>query len=322
MTPSILSPDLETAEVHAAVGVDAGARTSLAPFLALAGTALMIALLVAFLAALLLPGGAHAEAPVTGKVAWAELAEDAPLDCGALRLRDTDHCEIREFTTALREGHFAVEGMTNGSVIVTGAEGSEVRIVARVVSRSGGMRGDPRRDAARLATEALAGRFQVSSPRRSLFGGGSSGSVSVDLALEVPREAALSLRTTNGAIRVTGVQGALDARSTNGLVEVAEAGGSLEIRTTNGGVRASLLHGPAAGERVSLTATNGSVDLVLPENVGARLEARTSNGGIRSDFGLAYEGARRNQASGVIGSGGGEITLRTTNGPIRIARRP
>jgi DUF4097 and DUF4098 domain-containing protein YvlB len=68
--------------------------------------------------------------------------------------------------------------------------------------------------------------------------------------------------------------------------------------------------------------TNGSVQLALPERISARLELSTTNGGITTDIPITVQGrVNRRQVSAVLGSGGPEINIGTTNGAIRITQR-
>jgi DUF4097 and DUF4098 domain-containing protein YvlB len=73
-------------------------------------------------------------------------------------------------------------------------------------------------------------------------------------------------------------------------------------------------------EGVQVRSTNGSVQLTLPQQTSARLELSTTNGGITTDIPISVQGrVSRRQLSAVLGNGGPEIRISTTNGSIRIS---
>ncbi len=292
------------------------------PFLALAGTALLVAALLAALAGW---SARSAEAavvtlPMVEVVApGAEALQPAPW-CDELRGGGATHCEVRSFTTALRGGSFSVDGVTNGTIRVEAWSGSDVRVTARVHASNAGTANRARDLVEGVALDTSGSGIRVSGPRSGLF---SRGNWNVDLRIQLPEAAAARVGTTNGSIRVEGIRGGVEARTTNGSVSLLEVGGAVIARATNGNVNVEFAQGPGAAraDRVEIRTTNGTVTLTLPADAAARLTARTTNGSITSDFPLDFEGQRRNRASGTIGGGGAEITLQTTNGSVRI-RRP
>lgn len=148
---------------------------------------------------------------------------------------------------------------------------------------------------------------------------GSGVQVTVEYEIHVPyrlRWAAVS--TVNGNVHVQGVTGAGTLNSVNGSVEVVDSEGRFSGVTTNGDVRMQLRSLPQGGP-VNLTTINGSVVLSVPAGTNAVIRVVNRNGDFRSDFPLAALGAyASNRFSGKLGSGGGEIFMRTVNGAIRL----
>ncbi len=252
----------------------------------------------ALLLALLAPAAAAAQ----GTADWCD-------DAGS-----SDHCEVREFTLETRNGALEVNARPNGGIRVEGWDGTEIRVQARVTTRA---RTD--RDAEELAREvevlSAPGRLSTEGPRT---GGRTSWSVSY--RIQVPVGTELDLSTTNGGISVTGVRAAVEVRSTNGGIRLEDVEGPVRARTTNGGVQAYFSPGAALQHGTDLQTTNGPVSLHLPAGVSARIEASTRNGGITTDFPITVLGRLGRHLSGVLGEGGPEIRIRTTNGPVRIRR--
>ncbi|CAN5734201.1 hypothetical protein BH23GEM11_BH23GEM11_07940 [soil metagenome] len=279
--------------------------SSFLPFLAAGSAAMLVALLLAALS--LVVATPATGSPSSSQQGW----------CAEAQMDRDDHCELRALSTSAGSGPFSVSGMANGSISVEGWDGREVRVTARIIARNAGSA----RAAAGLAESVElrtgSGQLQVAGPRSGIF---RRASWSVDLRIQVPEGIDLDLSTTNGAVRVTGVGGAVSARTTNGALSLEGARGSVTARTTNGSVTVALSGGGSGNQIVDLRSTNGSIDLRIPASFGSRVEARTSNGRIASDFPLEMEGRRQNQASGTLGDGSGTITLRTTNGTIRLQR--
>ena len=164
--------------------------------------------------------------------------------------------------------------------------------------------------------------------------------VEVDYEIQSPSGVDVDLGTTNGGIRIRGVEGKVDATTTNGSIDLQDGADRVDLRTTNGNIDASVdaLGGEgrfsatngsidvevrSGNAPVRATTTNGSVELTLPADFSGRLDARTSNGRVRSDFPITVPaGSPQNRLSGSLGAGGNTtITLRSTNGNVDLKRR-
>ena len=105
------------------------------------------------------------------------------------------------------------------------------------------------------------------------------------------------LRTTNGSVRAENMRGTLDAQTSNGGIEVRNQEGNTALRTTNGRIRAEAVKGPfeafttnggvvaqvakAGAERpVRVESSNGGVELTLDSADRGDVRVSTSNGGI------------------------------------------
>jgi DUF4097 and DUF4098 domain-containing protein YvlB len=169
-------------------------------------------------------------------------------------------------------------------------------------------------------------------------------------------EGSAHLKTSNGGIRASGIQGTLDAQTSNGSLEISDVEGDSTLRTSNGAIRADVRKGgfeaittngsitarvmDADAKPVRLESSNGHIDLTmnavrelhadtsnssivvrLPGSANATLRAHTSNSSIISDFDVAAHGViSKHRIEGTIGSGGPLLDLGTSNGSIRILR--
>jgi len=110
--------------------------------------------------------------------------------------------------------------------------------------------------------------------------------------LRLPAALALDLRTSNGAISVSGVTGAVELHSVNGAITLADVTGRSTLETVNG--------------RISVRLATGA---------GADLDLETTNGSITAP---GADGGRRLKAA--VGPGGPPVTARSVNGAITVTR--
>jgi hypothetical protein len=142
--------------------------------------------------------------------------------------------------------------------------------------------------------------------------------VRVEFRLRVPAKMKdLHAATMNGAISAKGLASPVALTTMNGAVDV-ETLGPISAETMNGQVTCRA----SSGKPVHLSTTNGSVTLAVPPSYNAEVEASTTNGRISSDFGDVPEPTipALHSARITLGSGGTAVTMRTTNGNIKLTR--
>src|SRR5579884_2802076 len=105
------------------------------------------------------------------------------------------------------------------------------------------------------------------------------------------------LHTTNGSLRIDRIKGDVTARTTNGRIEAREIDGNTSLRTTNGSIDAEVEHGsfeadttngkieatltdPAPNWPVKLHSTNGHIEVYVRGTKVPDLRADTSNSAI------------------------------------------
>ena len=211
-------------------------------------------------------------------------------------------------------GHFLLDNV-NGSVQVEGWDRDEVEVSAVKTSQND----SSDVDLVKIDVQTHPGEVDV----HTRYPGGKGVDVAVEYHIHVPNRVLLgSVGTVNGSVLVHGVKGKGEGqlRSVNGNVEVTHSSGRFTAKTTNGDVRLELNH-HVDGATMNLETVNGSVLVGLPSNGSADLKVHNMNGDVLSDVpGIfdrrALPGARAFQ--GKLGHGGGEISVRTINGRIRL----
>jgi len=212
-------------------------------------------------------------------------------------------------------GSFLLENV-NGSVQVDGWNRDEVEVRAIKVAPRG------TQDTSQVKIEVESEPSQVVVHTRYPKGEGAA--VAVEYHVYVPSKVLLSnVETVNGSVLVKGIDGGGELHSVNGNVEVLKSAGRFSAKTTNGDVRMELSQ-LSEGAPMNVETVNGSVVLGLPSSARANLRILNLNGDFSSELPftstMTSSGARA--LRGRLGVGGGEISVRTINGTIRLVRQP
>lgn len=223
-------------------------------------------------------------------------------------------CEVRD----LRESgasRLEVLDNKNGSISVTGSTRRDITVQARVVATA-----ESDSDARSLARDVSItldnGRLRANGPENER-----RRSWSVSYRIDVPSAFDVNLETSNGSVAVEGVKGRIDMESSNGSVRLTDVGGRVNARTSNGSVHVTLTGRRFDGDGMTVTTSNGSARLDLPEDYNAHLIAGTNNGSLNLDIPVTVQGRVSKRIDTTLGSGGATIEMRTSNGSLRIGRR-
>lgn len=144
-----------------------------------------------------------------------------------------------------------------------------------------------------------------------------------EYTLRVPARLAAVIRSHNGRVLVSGIDGALDASSANGSIAVDGPVGELRLGSSHGRVEATAVRSKeveassrngqvtlsftAPPQDVEATSTNGSVDIVLPDTDDAyRVEAASRHGSVDTPVRTDPSSPR----TVVAESGNGSVTVR------------
>lgn len=208
-------------------------------------------------------------------------------------------------------GSFLLENV-NGSVQVEGWDRDEVEVRAVKTAES-----DPRDlELVKIDVCTEPGQVRV----RTRYPKGEGVEVAVEYHVRVPNHVLLgSIETVNGSVIVRGIEGAGELRSVNGNVEVFDSAGRFSAKTTNGDLRLELTR-LLDGGPMNIETVNGSVILGLPSDARANLKVLNMNGEFYSELPVTSTAgspaARAFRAR--LGTGGGDISVRTVNGGIRL----
>ena len=233
----------------------------------------------------------------------------------------------------LAASHLRLRGVDGDRVIVRSRDGAPLEGRVRVEVAAGIVRIRDGEGSVRLGPLVL-------STRRS-----------PDLDIDLPRTAALIVRTVSGDVEALGIGGASRWASTSGDLRVTVSAGPVQVelmsgdavveasaaislvgRTVSGDLRvraprldgldASTTSGDvrieadlAAGSRHAISSVSGDVDVVTGSPV--RLDAQTIAGDVRANGPHATEGGRGRRTL-VVGNGSVGLSVRTTSGDVRL----
>jgi hypothetical protein len=143
----------------------------------------------------------------------------------------------------------------------------------------------------------------------------------------------LDVRTSSGAITAQDIDGKLAATTSSGSIQADRVAGEVKANSTSGSVRVTGPRDKVVAQTSSgaisvatnevnadyeLSAGSGSVYLALTNNASVKLNARASSGTVTAPS-WATIGEGRNSATGEVGGGDHEITIRTTSGSIAVS---
>jgi DUF4097 and DUF4098 domain-containing protein YvlB len=154
----------------------------------------------------------------------------------------------------------------NGSVEITGWEQNEVEVNGTKYASS-----KEYMDEMKIDVGATSGVVRIRTIRPSM----SRGNSGARFTIRVPKHVVLDeITTSNGGIRIDGIDGTVRLRTSNGALRIERLNGDLNARTSNGGIYLRDFDGNAR-----LQTTNGGIEA---ETSHGSFEAETSNGKIEA----------------------------------------
>ncbi|HXT70698.1 MAG TPA: DUF4097 family beta strand repeat-containing protein [Vicinamibacterales bacterium] len=204
----------------------------------------------------------------------------------------------------------------NGRIRVEATDGDEVAINATRVAKG------PSDEAAKAALADVKISENASADRVEIDSNSAAGfsfrvSKRVDYDVKMPRNGQLTIKNTNGEIRVISVAGFVKIETTNGDIELTGIEKGADVSATNGRVQIELASVGDGGVRCKTT--NGQIIVTVPANAKANIAARVINGIVHTEnLEVKSTDSSQRRLDATIGGGGPEIRLETTNGEVRI----
>lgn len=139
----------------------------------------------------------------------------------------------------------------------------------------------------------------------------------VEYHITVPRATAVTIKSINSEIRVTGIAGALRVETSNGEITGTALGNGAEVHSVNGTVTLDLAKLGDAGVRCKMS--NGQVSVSVPADTKATVDVNLVNGEIQtSKLDVAAHEQTGRRLRGTIGGGGPDVRIDMINGEVRL----
>lgn len=155
-------------------------------------------------------------------------------------------------------------------------------------------------------------RYTIHVPKKTVLAGitSSNGSIRVEGI-----EGDTHLRTSNGSVHAMMMVGPLDVQTSNGSVDVSEINGDTTLHSSNGTIRADVRKG-----RFGASTSNGSITAHLRESDSGPVRLSSSNGHIELTMDAAREVHATTTNSSITvrmpASAGAQVDAHTSNASI------
>ncbi|GAA3929067.1 DUF4097 family beta strand repeat-containing protein [Hymenobacter algoricola] len=225
------------------------------------------------------------------------------------------YCETRDKTLPAPAGQgITIDGRANGGITVKGWDGPDVRVRAKILAW-----GKTDEEARKLG-KSITIKAQDYTLRAESTADGELG-WAVSYEVFVPRKMALTLRTLNGGINLSELQGPVTFEAANGAVILTNVGGSIKGRTLNGGVRIKLAGPKWVGEGLDVATTNGSITWDLPKAYSAKVYAATTVGSISAGkLSVTRSETLQKVVAATLGQGGPLLKAVTVKGDVKLTQ--
>lgn len=226
--------------------------------------------------------------------------------------------------------------LMQGSIHVVGGNVQEVSVTR---SDSGNRSIGPARESAPAGMKRIdMGNFGLNvEEKNNEVHVGNSGWTNSSITVKVPVKTSVIVKTTNGSITVSGVDGNHEIEATNGSVNLTGISGAVVAHSLNGGIKAEIDR-VSPDQPMSFTSLSGKVDVTLPASTKAKLRLKADFGSVYSDFDMKMEGSKPvvedtrgdngkykvkmdHSVTATINGGGPEFLFQTMNGSILIHKK-
>jgi DUF4097 and DUF4098 domain-containing protein YvlB len=184
---------------------------------------------------------------------------------------------VQRATVPLTVGQLDVEPEANGGVQLERGSGPNYSITACV-----GAGADTLAEAQQAADSV---RLVIEGNRVRVAGGDRLRNWGVQLVVEAPQQANVTVTTNNGPIGVTGVSGQFELRASNGPIGLTNVQGTVRARAQNGPISVD----GSSGE-FDVVTSNGPISVALDgQRWDGHLEARATNGPLNVRIPPGYQ---------------------------------
>ena len=133
---------------------------------------------------------------------------------------------------------------------------------------------------------------------------------------------AVRLVASDGSIHMHNLTGTLESRSSDGHVSIEGKLSAVQVHTSDGALDLTLAEGSQLTTSSRIEASDGSVKIRLPRTLAADLDIHTGDGHIDCQLPLTmsgYNSGGGHNIRGRLNAGGTPLTIHTSDGSVTIA---
>jgi len=174
-----------------------------------------------------------------------------------------------------------------------------------------------------ITIEAVSGRLDLDTSNGAITVLGVTGNVIADTSngeiemWEITGD--IRADTSNGRIDLEGIVGNVRANTSNGSIDLEKIDGEVNADTSNGSIR---YEGRPVGQGNTLHTSNGSITVRIHTDASVSFEVDVKDGGIRSSLPLVGDTEGDHWDAVLNPPAEAAMSLRTSNGTIRIEPLP
>lgn len=130
------------------------------------------------------------------------------------------------------------------------------------------------------------------------------------------------LVASDGSIRIHNLTGTLESRSSDGNVRIDGKLSGVQVHTSDGALELSLAEGSQLATSSRIEASDGNVKIRLPRTLAADVDIHTGDGHIDCQLPLTmsgYNSGGGHNMRGRLNAGGTPLTIHTGDGSVTIA---
>ena len=203
-----------------------------------------------------------------------------------------------------------------GSITVTGSDVTDCNITAEITVKA-----LTKEEAQKLAEEVKI-EFESSDETLTIKAVKPDGlkkkPLNIDYKIIAPKHMKLRCSTGVGTVTISSIEGRIKASANVGSVICSSVVAELDLSSNVGSVTAGYTDAAPAACKANITTNVGSIEFTAPPKLSAQIHASTNVGSVNTAKPITVVGKVGKSIRGTIGSGEGNISLKTNVGSIQI----
>lgn len=158
----------------------------------------------------------------------------------------------------------------------------------------------------------------------------------LEMIVYVPRNFSLKLHTTQGDVRVSGIEGEIEISAINGDIELVDISGTVLVNSVNGDIEIDFTE-ISPNAPMSFTGVNGDIEVAFPADAKFTAKMKTEWGDVYTNFDMDIDRSSTTSEEqeknghfrvavnkwivGKVNGGGPEFLFKTLHGDISIRKK-